>query len=255
MIVHLGLLLFFTVGASFFPKGEILKLGLGPGGGQGDFLSVGLAADIGGGAGMYKAPITPRPEAAPPQEDTSRRNVREVEPEPEQPVFEQSTTKKTPAKPPEQEAPTTPRLHQNQQAETSRPGQIPRESEPGKGPTGGGGGSGGGFGGGQGVSIGSGTGEGNVNSWYIRQVEQRVGQNWLQTSLGELSSQVQVVASFVVTSSGIITDIEIEERSGIRSVDLAVMRAIQASTPLPPLPGEFRGRSVRFQAVFEYPPN
>ena len=113
MIVHLGLLLFFTVGASFFPKGEILKLGLGPGGGQGDFLSVGLAADIGGGAGMYKAPITPRPEAAPPQEDTSRRNVREVEPEPEQPVFEQSTTKKTPAKPPEQEAPTTPRLHQN----------------------------------------------------------------------------------------------------------------------------------------------
>ncbi|MFH1965869.1 MAG: TonB family protein [Acidobacteriota bacterium] len=251
--VHAVLLLFFTFGALFIPKGEVLKLGMGPGGGQGDFLSVGLAADLGGGAGMYKAPITPRPEAAPPQEETSRRSIPETEPEPEQPVFEKQTSKIIPAPSTAKKVPTTPRLPPNEQAETARPGQIPRESDPGKGPAGGGGGSGGGFGGGQGVSIGSGTGEGNVNSWYIRQVEQRVGQNWLLTSLGE-NIQVQAVASFVVTSSGRITDIEIEKESGIRSVDLAVMRAIQASTPLPPLPGEFRGKSVRFQAVFEYPP-
>lgn len=251
--VHAVLLLFFTFGASFFPEGEVLKLGMGQGGGQGDFLSVGLAADLGGGAGMYKAPITPRPEAAPPQEETRRRSVPETEPEPEQPVFEKQTSQKIPAPSIAKEVPTTPLLHRNEQAETARPGQIPRKSDPGKGPAGGGGGSGGGFGGGQGVSIGSGTGEGNVNSWYIRQVEQRVGQNWLLTSLGE-NIQVQAVASFVVTSSGRITDIEIEKESGIRSVDLAVMRAIQASTPLPPLPGEFRGKSVRFQAVFEYPP-
>jgi len=253
--VHLFLLLFFTFGAALLPKGEPLKLGLGPGGGQGDSLTVGLAAEIGGGAGMYKAPITPRPEAAPPQEETRRTPSQEVEPEPEQPVFEKADPRTAAARKVEQEAPSTPRLHRNQQAETSRPGQIPRESEPGKGPTGGGGGSGGGFGGGQGVSIGSGTGEGNVNSWYIRQVEQRVGQNWLQTSLGDLQRQVESVASFVVTSSGRITDVEIEKESGIRSVDLAVLRAIQASNPLPPLPREFRGRSVRFQAVFAYPPN
>lgn len=217
-------------------------------------MSVGLAADIGGGAGMYKAPITPRPEAAPPQESKPKPAVQEPEPEPETPVFEESTAKKTTPKPAAEKAPSTPRINRNEQAETARPGQIPRKSEPGKGPSGGGGGSGGGFGGGQGVSIGSGTGEGNVNSWYIRQVEQRVGQNWLQTSLGDFSGRVEAVASFVVTSSGRITDIEIEKESGIRSVDLAVMRAIQASTPLPPLPREFGGKSVRFQAVFEFPP-
>lgn len=257
--VHIVLLLFFTFGSIFFPRGEVLKLGMGPGGGQGDFMSVGLAADIGGGAGMYKSPITPRPEAAPPQEETRKQTAVEPEPAPEQPVFEQQTSKKIAAPPAEKKKEPTPppRLNRNEQAEAARPGQIPRKSDPGKGPAGGGGGSGGGFGGGQGVSIGSGTGEGNVNSWYIRQVEQRVGQNWLQTSLGDPSKmqQVQAVASFVVTSSGRITDIEIEKESGVRSVDLAVMRAIQASTPLPPLPGEFRGKSVRFQAIFEYPPN
>ncbi len=252
--VHGGLLLFFTFGAILLPRGEVLQLGLGPGGGQGDFMSVGLAAEIGGGAGMYKAPITPRPEAAPPQENTRRQKVTEPEPEPEAPVFEKQSAKAPPKPAARKTPPTTQRLHRNEQAETARPGQIPRKSEPGKGPAGGGGGSGGGFGGGQGVSIGSGTGEGNVNSWYIRQVEQRVGQNWLQTSLGDPSAQVQTVASFVVTSSGRITDIEIEKESGIRSIDLAVMRAIQASNPFPPLPGEFRGKSVRFQAVFVYPP-
>lgn len=256
--VHVVLLLFFTFGSIFFPRGEVLKLGMGPGGGQGDFMSVGLAADIGGGAGMYKAPITPRPEAAPPQEEVTKKPAIEPEPAPEQPVFENQTSKKITTPPPAEikREPATPRLNRNEQAESARPGQIPRKSDPGKGPTGGGGGSGGGFGGGQGVSIGSGTGEGNVNSWYIRQVEQRVGQNWLQTSLGDSTNQLQVeaVASFVVTSSGRITDIEIEKESGIRSVDLAVLRAIQASTPLPPLPGEFRGKSVRFQAIFEYPP-
>ncbi len=256
--VHLILLLFFTFGAFFFPKGEVLKLGLGPGGGQGDFMSVGLAADIGGGAGMYKSPITPRPEAAPPQETSRKKAAVEPEPVSQQPVFERQTSKKikTPAPAEKKRVPEVPRLHRNEQAEAARPGQIPRKSDPGKGPSGGGGGSGGGFGGGQGVSIGSGTGEGNVDSWYIRQVEQRVGQNWLQTSLGDPSNmvQVQAVASFVVTSSGRITDIEIEKESGIRSVDLAVMRAIQASTPLPPLPSEFRGKSIRFQAIFEFPP-
>jgi TonB family protein len=93
-----------------------------------------------------------------------------------------------------------------------------------------------------------------IDSWYIRQVEQRVGQNWLQTSLGNLNQRVEAIATFVVRANGQIVNIELEKRSGVRSVDLAVQRAIQATNPLPPLPLEFRGRSVRFQAVFEYPP-
>lgn len=93
-----------------------------------------------------------------------------------------------------------------------------------------------------------------MDSWYVRQVEQRVGQNWLKTSLGQLSRTVHTVISFEISSNGSIENIQIEQKSGIRSVDLAAERAVRASGPLPPLPFEFRQRRVKFVAHFEYPP-
>ncbi len=245
--LHAVLLLAFTVGLSLLPAPRALELGLGKGGGQGEFVTVGLAADPGGGAGMYKPPITSRPESAPPVPRPPEPVVKERVPEE---VFAQERAKPKP-KPPE---PPRRQSRKEEPAPPSREGLIPRESDPGKGPASAGGGTGGGFGSGRGVSVGSGTGEGNIESWYIRQVEQRVGQNWLQTSLGSLEQRVEAVASFVVHPDGQITDITLEQRSGISAVDLAVQRAIQASNPLPRLPYELRGRTVRFRAVFEYPP-
>lgn len=238
------------LGIHLFPPGEPLRIGTGPGGGQGnDFVAVGLAADAGGGAGMYKPALTPAPPAAPPPREPERA----AEPPPPQaPVFEE---KKTPPK--KRETPAAdrhPAKTETKKAEAP-PGQIPREPDPGRGEAGGSRGSGGGFGGGSGVLVGSGTGEeGNIDSWYVRQVEQRIGQNWLRSSLGDLARRVEAVASFEIRPSGQIENIRIERKSGIESVDLAVLRAIQASNPLPPLPYEFRSRRVQFQAVFQYPP-
>jgi TonB family protein len=249
--LHLALFLLFTVGTGFLPSPEPYRLGLGPGGGQGgDFVSVGLAAEVGGGSGMYKPPITPRPDSAPPPEPPKPSNATEAE-EPAAEVFQEAkkkVTKKAQEVPPQSSKQPPPSEVKN------RTGLVPREPDPGKGPSAGGSGSGGGFGGGRGVSIGSGHGEGNIDSWYIRQVERRVGRNWLQASLGKLEDSVEATVSFEVQNSGQITNIHFEHRSGIRSVDIAVERAILASNPLPPLPYEFRGRTVRFRAVFEYPP-
>ncbi|MCH8819532.1 MAG: TonB C-terminal domain-containing protein, partial [Acidobacteria bacterium] len=187
-----------------------------------------------GGAGMYKPSIVPRPEAVPPPPA--------VEPPPaKEAVFEQKGA-------PERTPPPSP-------TQAPSPGAIPQPPDPGSGGTQGGApGSGGGFGGGQGVTIGSGTGQGTMDSWYVRQVEQRVGQNWLKTSLGQLSRTVHTVISFEISSNGSLENIQIEQRSGIRSVDLAAERAVRASGPLPPLPFEFRQRRVKFVAHFEYPP-
>jgi TonB family protein len=253
VIFHVLLVLFFTFGIHLFPSPEPITLGLGEGGGQpGDFVSVGLAADTGGGEGMYKPPVTPRADSAPPPPPKPKETVPEEVPATEDVFVEE----KKPVKKPEPKPPTQAPPKPKPKAETqSQDGLIPREPDPGRGPRAGGGGTGGGFGSGRGVSIGSGQGQDEgIESWYIRQVEQRVGQNWLQTSLGQLERRVQAVASFVVNPTGRITDIELEKSSGIRSVDLAVQRAIQASNPLPKLPYELRGRTVKFQAVFEYPP-
>ena len=104
------------------------------------------------------------------------------------------------------------------------------------------------------MTIGTGTGEGVMDSWYVRQVEQRSGRNWLKTSLGQLANPVRTVISFEIRADGRIDNIQIEHRSGIGSIDLAAERAVRASDPLSPLPYELRNRTVKFTAYFEYPP-
>ena len=248
VVGHVALLLFFLFGVQLLPGPAPIKLGTGLGGGQGgDFVTVGLSADLGGGAGMYKDPITPPAPSPPPPKPVEKKAET---PPPDESVFlEEKVEKKAPAPEPQ------PRRRPDPPKPSSTKGAIAREPDPGTGgPGGGASGSGGGFGSGQGVSIGSGSGEeSGIDSWYIRQVEQRIGRNWLRTSLGKLS-RVEAIATFVVRPNGQIDQIELEQNSGVRSVDRAVLRAIQASNPLPPLPYELRGRPVRFQAVFEYPP-
>ena len=240
---HAVLFLFFLVGVELFPQGPPLIIGSGLGGGQGgDFVTVGLAAEPGGGAGMHKPSLVPRPAAvpAPPQHKPAAQPPKAAQ---EDSVF----VRKTP-----------PRPTKSSRAEgnaATRSGAIPRKPDPGSGGPGGkSSGSGGVFGGDQGVRIGAGTGEGTIDSWYARRVEQRIGLNWLQTSLGQLTRSVRTVVSFEIRSDGTIGNVQMERVSGVRSVDLAAKRAVMASDPLPPLPYEFRHRRVRFIAYFEYPP-
>jgi len=235
VVSHVSLFLIFAFAIDFLPAGNPVVIGTGPGGGQeNEFVSVGLFAEADGGTGMYKPAIVSRPEAvipAPVEEPASTA---------EETFEQQGTPRKIP--PPSE-------------LQTPSPGAIPQEPEPGSGGASGANpGSGGGFGGGQGVTIGSGTGEGAMDSWYVRQVEQRVGQNWLKTSLGQLEQSVQTVISFEINRNGKVENIQIDQRSGIRSVDLAAERAVRASGPLPPLPFEFRQQRVKFVAHFEYPP-
>lgn len=240
---HGVLFLFFLVGVELFPQRAPLIIGSGLGGGQGgDFVTVGLAAEPGGGAGMHKPSLVPRPAAvpAPPQREPAEQVPKATQ---EEGVFERKAPRR-PAKGSRAEGDSA-----------SRSGAIPRDPDPGSGGPGGkSSGSGGGFGGGQGVRIGAGTGEGTIDSWYARRVEQRIGRNWLQTSLGGLARSVRTVVSFEIRSGGRIENIQLERVSGVRSVDLAAQRAVMASDPLPPLPYQFRHRTVRFIAYFEYPP-
>ena len=245
---HVLLFLFFLFAVDLGPQGEPLVVGGGVGGGLGgDFVTVGLSDELSGGTGMVKPSVIPRPAAAPPP-------PKPPEPEPAAPqteeVFVQEPSVKETARPPSTSQPQT-----EISAEVPPPGQIPRQPDPGSGGPGIQSlGSGGGLGGGQGVTIGAGTGEGAMDSWYVRLVEQRVGLNWLKTSLGRLETPVQTVISFEIQPDGTIDNVQIEQRSGIATVDLAAERAVQASNPLSPLPNEFRHLKVKFVAYFEYPP-
>lgn len=249
LAAHALLLLLLMLGAEFLPAADAVEFGTGPGGGLGgQYMTVGLTETLGGGAGMYKPAIEARPTAVPPPVRKEAEESVKTVPEPDSNVFLEKgkSRKKTDRS---KALKTTPKGQPE-----PLPGQIPTTPEPGAGGIGGrSSGSGGGMGGGVGVLIGTGTGPGLIDSWYVRQVEQRIGANWLKTSLGELGQPVQSIVSFDVDANGSIQNIVLEKRSGIMAVDLAAERAVRASHPLPPLPLELRGRRVRFAAHFDYP--
>ncbi len=250
VVGHALLAVVCLITVDLFPQVEVITIGTGPGGGQGgDFVSVALADDPSGGEGMYKPALTTRPAAAPPPPEKKS----EVAPErPSKEIFQEKSSRKRKKKTtkPAQRADS-----RKKKKKTPGSSQIPRKPDPGSGgPGGASSGLGGGFGGGQGVRIGAGSGEGQVDSWYARQVEQRIGNNWLSTSLGQMTRSVETVLSFEIRADGKIEEVKLEKGSGIRTVDLAAERAIRASSPLPPLPRSFGGRRVRFVTHFKYPP-
>ncbi len=226
----------------------LLELGGGPGGGQGGaIISVGLTDQLSGGAGMVKPGLTPQPQAAPPAPTPAAPAAKPQPPAPEGRVFE--IEEKTSEKARPKRADPAPKPSQ------PAPGVIPQEPRPGSGGSPSSGpGSGGGFGSGVGVEVGGGSGGSGLDSWYLRQVERRISQNWLRSSLGQPEVRVEVAVSFEIESSGRIDSVTVLRSSGRRSVDLSAERAVRASNPLPPLPPEFRRGRVRFVAKFEYPP-
>ena len=251
---------------SLWMKPEILVLGSGMGGGQqGETLRVALTGALDGGSGeLFKPSLVPQAPAAPAPEPRQQKTTeapankndfelasRERETaKKEKPASPQTATRSvTPL--PEVSHPVTER----KTAEVP-PNQIPRETGPGSGGAVASAGGGGGFGGGQGVRIGSGTGaEGQANSWYARQVEKRIGENWLRSSFTSLAGQrLTTVIRFDILPDGRIDNIVVDQRSGITFYDLAAERAIRSSNPLPRPPAEFQGRAIRFVSYFEYPP-
>jgi len=113
----------------------------------------------------------------------------------------------------------------------------------GGGGPGGGGGSGGGYGGGIGSGYGPGTGTGTgffPYAYYIETLKNKVSSSWYSglVSPGQ-RGQFLVVVDFKILRDGSIQDLKIVQNSGIRSLDLSALRAVENSAPFPPLPGDY----------------
>ena len=94
-----------------------------------------------------------------------------------------------------------------------------------------------------------------MDSWYARQVEKRIGENWLRTNFESLAGKrLSTVIRFDILADGRIDGVVIEQRSGVTFYDVAAERAIRSSTPLPRPPQEFQNRPIRFVCYFDYPP-
>ena len=89
--------------------------------------------------------------------------------------------------------------------------------------------------------------------WYVESVKRRIQTNWLQNTIdpGIRAARVaHAVVEFTIYKDGTVKDIRVTQTSGNLSMDNSGLRAIMSSNPMPGLPPDYNGSSVR--VVFDF---
>jgi len=77
--------------------------------------------------------------------------------------------------------------------------------------------------------------------YYVDQMLALIAAQWVRPPLG---GGIEAVVHFEILADGEIRDVRIVTSSGYSSFDLAGLRAVQAASPLPPLPRSYRRDSL-----------
>lgn len=83
--------------------------------------------------------------------------------------------------------------------------------------------------------------------YYLDRVLSAIEANWRRPPTDGVA--LQVVVNFRIRRDGTVSELEVVEDSGLSSFDLAGLRAVQASSPLPPLPAGFRKDSLAIRLI------
>jgi periplasmic protein TonB len=82
---------------------------------------------------------------------------------------------------------------------------------------------------------------------YVNQMVSKVGSNWLRPQAG---GEPLTEVYFVINRDGTIRDAKISNASGNSTFDRAALRAVLASSPLPPLPFGYSGTWLGVRLTF-----
>ncbi len=92
-----------------------------------------------------------------------------------------------------------------------------------------------------GVAMGDGNSFGLRYAWYVAAMRNRISGNWLMNTVSpNIQTAPRTNMTFAINRDGSISDVQITQSSGIPEVDRSALRAVIASTPLPPLPRRTR---------------
>jgi len=88
---------------------------------------------------------------------------------------------------------------------------------------------------------------------YVNAITRAISNNWLKSLVdSRVQKAPRVYLTFEIAKNGKISNVGVQQSSGIPSLDRSAQRAVLASDPLPPLPADFRGSSVNVNFYFEY---
>ncbi len=105
-----------------------------------------------------------------------------------------------------------------------------------------------------GLSFSGGTGDfGSRFGWYVDGVRRKVSENWLKYEVDpRVDTARRVYITFEITRSGAPDNIQVEQSSGVPSLDQSAVRALQRIDTFVPLPPEYSGRYVAVEFWFDY---
>jgi TonB family protein len=89
-------------------------------------------------------------------------------------------------------------------------------------------------------------------TWYSASVAGILSKNWVRSLAPSELRGTRVIARFRIYEDGRIDDIILVKKCDIFALDQEVIRAIQNSSPLPPLPKGFQKKSLVAQYEFVY---
>ena len=90
-------------------------------------------------------------------------------------------------------------------------------------------------------------------AWYVRVIQQKVADNWLKYEIdARITSAQRVYITFDVARDGHPSNVQIEQSSGVPSLDISAIRALQRIDTFGPLPADYPGKKISVEYWFDY---
>jgi periplasmic protein TonB len=90
-------------------------------------------------------------------------------------------------------------------------------------------------------------------AWYVQGVQRKVSENWLKYEVDpKISTAQRVYITFDIARDGHPMNVQVEQSSGVPSLDISASRAIQRIDTFGGLPPEYSGSKVSVEFWFDY---
>jgi periplasmic protein TonB len=100
---------------------------------------------------------------------------------------------------------------------------------------------------------GSGGDFGTKYAWYVQVIQRKVSENWMKYEVDpSITSAKRVFITFDVARDGHPSNVQIEQSSGVPSLDISAVRALQRIDTFGPLPADYTGDKISVEYWFDY---
>jgi protein TonB len=94
---------------------------------------------------------------------------------------------------------------------------------------------------------------GTKYAWYVRVIQQKVSENWLKYEVDpRITSAQRVYITFDVMKDGHPANVQVEQSSGVPSLDISAVRALQRIDTFGTLPPDYSGSKISVEYWFDY---